>query len=180
MVTQAVVEVVNAHRTCGARIPGRSGARGGPLPGNTVPARVADGTERRETGVEEISVDEAKSIVAAAEAAYQALDIEAAMALYGDGATIIMNGEKVADGLDEIRVFHERMFGSIMKHKLTKTFRAVTGDVIGVQWHTESLDKDGKSWVQDAGEFWTMENGKLKIWEAHAPPPRPRAEPFEG
>ncbi len=122
----------------------------------------------------EISVDEATAIVAAAEAAYQALDIDAAMGLYSDGATIVMNGQKVAEGLDEIRLFHERMFGSITEHKLTKTFRTVTGNVIGVQWHTESIDGDGKWWVQDAGEFWTMENGKLKVWEAHAPPPRPR------
>ena len=37
------------------------------------------------------------------------------------------------EGLDEIRLFHERMFGSIMEHKLTKTFRTVTGNVIGSQ-----------------------------------------------
>lgn len=124
--------------------------------------------------MDEIPVDEAKSIVAAAEAAYQALDIDAAMALYADGATIIMNGQTIAEGLDEIRQFHERMFGSITEHKLTKTFRTVTGNVIGVQWHTESIDDNGKWWVQDAGEFWTMENGKLKVWEAHAPAPSPR------
>lgn len=128
----------------------------------------------REVMVSEISIEEAKAAVAAAEAAYQALDLEAALALYADGATIIMNGRKVAEGLDEIRRFHERMFGSIIEHKLTKTFRAVTGNVIGVQWHTESIDGDGKWWVQDAGEFWTMEDGRLKVWEAHAPAPSPR------
>lgn len=54
----------------------------------------------------------------------------------------------VAEALDEIRRFHERMFGSIIEHKLTKTFRAVTGNVIGVQWHTESIDGDGAWWFR--------------------------------
>ncbi len=101
-----------------------------------------------------------------------------ATARYADGATIIMNGPTISEGRDEIRQFHERMFGSITEHKLTKTFRTVTGNVIGVQWHTESIDDNGKWWVQDAGEFWTMENGKLKVWEAHAPAPGPRDSRF--
>lgn len=115
----------------------------------------------------DISVDEATAIVAAAQAAYQDKDLDAVLDMYTDDAEIFINAERVAAGRAEIRAWHEKTFDFIREQRMTKTFRAVTGNVIGVQWHADYTNKDGNDWVQDAGEFWTIEGGKLRVWEAH-------------
>ena len=113
----------------------------------------------------------ADQLVAAAEAAYRSQDLSQIMPLLHPDIVIYWNGQKVAEGLDEARVFHTRRLGfgtaGRRDYQLHKTLRAAEGDTICVEWESSYRNEDGQLVRGRAGEFWTVRYGLLIEWHAY-------------
>ena len=100
-------------------------------------------------------------LVAAAEAAYAARDLDAAMRLFHPDATVLWNGRRVAQGWAEARRFHvERLgfpsAGSGAPWALHKRLRAQDADTIAVEWHGSWTTGSGRVRTTVGAELWTM------------------------
>ena len=109
-----------------------------------------------------------EEIVRAAEAAYNALDLDRVLDLFTPDVVFFMNGQLVGKGLDELRRWHERFFAAVEVYRLTKTLRAASGDTITVEF-TETFvrPKTGEAMQGFGGEFWTMEGDRLAEWHLY-------------
>jgi uncharacterized protein (TIGR02246 family) len=109
-----------------------------------------------------------EDLVRAAEAAYNALDVDRVLALFTPGVVFYMNGQLVGKGLDDLRRWHERFFAAVQDYRLTKTLRAASGDVITVEF-TETFvrSKTGEPMQGFGGEFWTMQGDRLAEWHLY-------------
>lgn len=109
-----------------------------------------------------------EEIVRAAEAAYNALDMDRVLALFTPDVVFSMNGQFVGKGLDDLRTWHERFFAGVKDYRLTKTLRAASGDVITVEFReTFVRAKTGEPMQGFGGEFWTMEGDRLAEWHLY-------------
>ena len=110
-----------------------------------------------------------EEIVKQAESAYDALDIEHMMALFDPQIIVYWNGQKLCEGLDELRNWHESWmkFAIQGEHWVRKAFRAASGDTIAVEWEDYALGDDGKYNLGYGGEFWKMRDGRLLEWRAY-------------
>ena len=104
-----------------------------------------------------------------AESAYDALDLERMMALFDPQIVVYWNGQKLCEGLDELRNWHESWMKFAMQgeHWVRKKFRAASGDTITVEWEDYALGDDGKYHRGYGGEFWKMRDGRLLEWRAY-------------
>jgi HAD superfamily hydrolase (TIGR01509 family) len=113
----------------------------------------------------------AQALVDAAQAAYQAVDLDAVIALFHPDAVVYWNGAKVAEGHEQIRAFHRDTLGferpPRADYRLRKTLRAAEGDTIGVEWVSTYRRDDGAEVRRCGGEFWTMRYGRLIEWKAY-------------
>ena len=110
----------------------------------------------------------AESIVKQAEAAYQSQDLDRIMQLFDPEIILYWNGEKIAEGSDALRKWHEqRPFLIAREFNIRKSLKAASGDTIAVEWTNSWLDKNGKRSEGCGGEFWTMRNGRLLEWRAY-------------
>ena len=111
-------------------------------------------------------------VVEAAAAAYEAVDLDAVIALFHPDAVIYWNGERVAEGHDEIRAFHLTRLGFDRPprddYRLRKTLRAADGDTLAVEWVSTYRRADGSQVRRCGGEFWTMRYGRLIEWNAYS------------
>jgi uncharacterized protein (TIGR02246 family) len=109
-----------------------------------------------------------EEIVRAAEAAYNALDIDRVLALFTPDVVFHMNGRLVGKGLDDVRRWHKRFFAAVRDYRLTKTLRAAGGDVITVEF-TETWVRatTGEPMEGFGGEFWTMDGDRLSEWHLY-------------
>lgn len=115
-------------------------------------------------------VSEATRLVAEAEAAYAAQDVDRIMTLFDPDAVIVWNGERVAVGRDEVRHFHDEQLGfgrGLRDFRLTKRLRAASGTTIAVEYRSSFARSDGSRIESVAGEFWTLRRGKLIEWHGY-------------
>lgn len=105
-------------------------------------------------------------LVRDAEAAYTEQDMDRKLALFHPEAVIYWNGRKVAEGLAEVRQFHEEG-GEADDLEVRKTLRAASEDTIAVEWNATGIDSDGTHFDQYGGEFWTMRDDRLREWHAY-------------
>jgi putative hydrolase of the HAD superfamily len=135
------------------------------------PLARAHAFERARRLVGLIAPTTADQLVVAAEAAYRSQDLAKILPLLHPDIVIYWNGEKVAEGLDEAKLFHlQRLgFGSTTRrdYQLRKTLRAADGDTICVEWESSYRGADGQLIRGRAGEFWTMRYGLLIEWRAY-------------
>jgi len=110
-----------------------------------------------------------EEIVKEAEAAYGAYDLERMMSLFDPEVVVYWNGQKLLEGMDELRKWHEGWMKIEMQgdHWVRKTLRAASGDTIAVEWEDYSLSDDGKYHNGYGGEFWKMRDGRLLEWRAY-------------
>jgi nuclear transport factor 2 (NTF2) superfamily protein len=110
-----------------------------------------------------------EEIVKQAEAAYDALDLDRIIQLFDPQITVYWNGQKILEGLEEVREWHEgwmtRAKGG--DHWVRKTLRAASGDAIAGEWEDYALGEDGKYYRGYGGEFWKMREGRLLEWRAY-------------
>lgn len=111
-----------------------------------------------------------EELVIKVEAAYQSQDVDRMMEFFDPEIVVYWNGQKRAEGIDEVRTFHEEMYSDLQKFDIRKSLRAADGDTIAVEWTSTWVDADGNHKEGYGGEFWTMHDGQLREWHAyHAP-----------
>ena len=114
----------------------------------------------------------AQALVDAAQAAYEAVDLDAVMSLFHPGAVVYWNGAQVAEGRGAIRDFHLTKLGfdrpPRADYRLRKTLRATDGDTVAVEWVSTYRRDDGSEVRRCGGEFWTVRFGRLIEWRAYS------------
>ena len=114
-----------------------------------------------------ITEAEARSIVAEAEAAFMAADVSRILSLFTPDVVVRYADFPEMRGLDALEKFLRMRFARQKNYRLRKTFRAVTGNIIGDSWEGQWEDiKTGKKMVGRGSEFLTISDGKAAIWEA--------------
>lgn len=119
-------------------------------------------------GIEPVSA--AQQLVAAAEAAYAAQDVDRIMTMFDPDISIFWNGRRVALGLDEARRFHEEFLGfgrGLRDFRLRKHLRAAQGDTIAVEYESSFERSDGSRVESVAAELWTLRRGLLIEWHCY-------------
>lgn len=112
---------------------------------------------------------DAQDMVKRAEVAYAAQDLELIKELYDPGVIVYFNGQKMFEGRDQLLRFEAARFALTDDFKVTKTLKAASGDTIAVAWHSSWTDKrNGNHTELHGGEFWTVRDGRLLEWHAHA------------
>ena len=112
----------------------------------------------------------ARQLVADAEAAYAAQDVDRIMTMFDRDVVVVWNGQRVATGLDETRRFHEGFLGfgrGLNDFRLTKRMRSATGDTVSVEFRSSFARSDGSRVESVAAERWTLRRGKLVEWHCH-------------
>lgn len=109
-----------------------------------------------------------EEIVTKTEAAYQSQDIDRIMDLFHPEILMYWNGRKQAEGLAAVRDVHEAMYADEMhEFEIRKSLRAASRDTIAVEWTTTWIDADGNRNGGYGGEFWLMDDGRLREWHAY-------------
>jgi len=110
---------------------------------------------------------EAERLVAEAEAAFAAGDVERILAGYTDDVVIRFADFPEMRGLDAARAFLTARFARQVGYRLTKRLRALDGDTIGNTWDGTWTDaRTGRQMQGHGVEFWTVRDGKVAVWEA--------------
>jgi nuclear transport factor 2 (NTF2) superfamily protein len=114
-------------------------------------------------------MDEAKAreIVQFAEDVHESRDVERMMECFHDDVVAYWNGEKIADGIAELRRWYHGFFDSLRAFTLKKTLFATEGDRIAVRWTHRRTDAEGRAFEGEAGEFWTLRGDRLSEWRAY-------------
>ena len=116
---------------------------------------------------ERITESEARKIVAEAEAAFLAADVPRILSMFTPDIVVRYADFPEMRGLDALEKFLRARFARQKGYRLKKTFRAVTGNIIGDSWEGQWEDvKTGKKMIGRGMEFLTIVNGKCAIWEA--------------
>ena len=108
-----------------------------------------------------------EEIVAFAEAVHQSRDVDRMLECFDPSIVAYWNGQKVAEGLDELRAFYESFFGKLRDFSLKKNFRAANGNLIAVEWTHTKTDETGTVYDGYAAEFWTLRGNRLIEWHAY-------------
>jgi putative hydrolase of the HAD superfamily len=116
------------------------------------------------------AASDARRLVAEAERAYLAQDVDAIMSMFDPDVVIVWNGERVAVGHDEARAFHEQRLGlgdGLRNFRLAKRLRAADGDTVAVEYRSSFERSDGTTVETAAGEFWKLRRNKLVEWHCY-------------
>lgn len=131
--------------------------------------RVAFDEARRIAGIGDTGA--AQRLVAEAEAAYGAQDLDRIMAMFDPDIAIHWNGRRVALGLAEARRFHAEQLGigdgSRRSLHVRKRLRGAYYDTISVEYEATSVRADGTEVRTVAGEFWTLRRGLVVEWHCY-------------
>jgi putative hydrolase of the HAD superfamily len=114
--------------------------------------------------------NDVRRLVAEAERAYLAQDVDAIMSMFDPDIVIVWNGERVAAGHAEAKAFHERQLGfgdGLRNFRLSKRLRAADGDTVSVEFRSSFERSDGTTVETVAGEFWTLRRNKLVEWHCY-------------
>jgi|SRR5271168_5243475 len=116
---------------------------------------------------EKLSEAEARKIVAEAEAAFMAADVPRILSMFTPDVVVRYADFPEMRGIEALEKFLRARFARQKNYRLRKTFRAVTGNIIGDSWEGQWEDiKTGKKMVGRGMEFITVSKGKAVIWEA--------------
>ena len=111
---------------------------------------------------------DAQAIVQQAETAYASQDLNLVEALFHPDVEVYWNGKKSMQGRDAVMEFETRNFASWHDFRIHKTLRAATGNTIAVEWEVSFISNQSGDKVEVLGaEFWTIEDGLLKIWQTY-------------
>ncbi len=113
------------------------------------------------------SDDEARSFVAHVESLFMPWNIDALVAGFTDNCVVRFGVIPEFRGRDALRKFFEARRAKQKGYRLRKQFRALMNDVMSNVWEGEWEDADTGRRMKGFGvEVWTMQGGKIAIWEA--------------
>jgi len=115
-----------------------------------------------------LSRDAALAMVAAAEKAFAyPFDVEGILDGFTDDVVIRFGDLPEINGKADAETFLRTRFARQKDYTLTKTLRALDGDIIGNFWDgTWNDTQTGKDMQCVGTEFWTIRDGKIAVWEA--------------
>ena len=108
-----------------------------------------------------------EEIVAYAEKVHRSRDVDRMLTCFDPAIVAYWNGQKIAEGLDELRAFYESFFEKLRDFSLEKKLRAASGNLIAVEWTHTKTDENGVVFDGHAAEFWTMKGDRLIEWHAY-------------
>jgi nuclear transport factor 2 (NTF2) superfamily protein len=116
---------------------------------------------------QELSLDAAIRMVRAVEEAFATSDIPRIIAGFTPDVIVRFGDFPEMHGRDQAEQFIRARFARQRNYRLRKTLRAVMGNVIGNVWEGEWEDAVSGKPMQGRGvEFWTIQDGRIAIWEA--------------
>jgi nuclear transport factor 2 (NTF2) superfamily protein len=111
--------------------------------------------------------DEARSFVAYVESLFMPWNIDALVAGFTEDCVVRFGVIAEFRGRDALRKFFTARSVKQKGYRLRKQFRALMNDVMTNIWDGEWEDADtGRPMTGFGVEVWTMQGGKIAIWEA--------------
>jgi nuclear transport factor 2 (NTF2) superfamily protein len=117
-------------------------------------------------GVSVIPVEQAKKLVAFFADVTTRRDIDTFAAGFTADCSVRFNGTEL-HGLQALRDFMgPRLAFYPASYRCTKTLRAISGNVLGVEFDNTWTDAKGKSCRGRGTEFWVMQGEQIARWDA--------------
>lgn len=114
-----------------------------------------------------IDRERAASLVQATEDNFARADVPAILAGFTEDVIIRFADLPEMHGLAEAEKFLRARFARQKNYRLKKSLRMVEGSMIGNFWEGDWEDaKTGKAMRGRGTEFWTLQDGKVAVWEA--------------
>ena len=111
--------------------------------------------------------EDARSFVAQVESLFMPWNIDALVSGFTEDCVVRFGVIPEFRGRDALRRFFEARRAKQKGYRLRKQFRALMGDVMSNVWDGEWEDADTGRRMKGFGvEVWTMQGGKIAIWEA--------------
>jgi nuclear transport factor 2 (NTF2) superfamily protein len=114
-----------------------------------------------------LSPAQIKAMLAELVAAFHARDVEQLAAGWSEDIVIRFADHPELHGKEAGKKWLAARFARQRGYRLVKTFRAVTGNIIGDMWTGQWTDSlTGKKMQGKGMEFLTMRGNKIAVWEA--------------
>ena len=111
--------------------------------------------------------EEARAFVAHVESLFMPWNIDALVSGFTEDCVVRFGVIPEFRGRDALRKFFEARRAKQKGYRLRKQFRALMGDVMSNVWDGEWEDADTGRRMKGFGvEAWTMQGGRIAIWEA--------------
>jgi nuclear transport factor 2 (NTF2) superfamily protein len=111
--------------------------------------------------------EEARSFVAYVESLFMPWNIDALVAGFTEDCIVRFGVIPEFRGREALRKFFEARRAKQKDYRLKKQFRALMDDVMSNVWEGEWEDADTGRRMRGFGvEVWTMQGGRIAIWEA--------------
>jgi nuclear transport factor 2 (NTF2) superfamily protein len=129
--------------------------------------RPADDNELA-AGVSKISVEKAKSLVALFARVTTSRNIAEFVGGFTEDCVTRFNCSPEMHGRDELRAFmRPRLARYPESYRCDKRLRAISGNVLGVEFVSTWLDQEtGKPMIGRGSEFWLMRGDQILRWDA--------------
>jgi nuclear transport factor 2 (NTF2) superfamily protein len=122
---------------------------------------------RKEESSNPRSIEEARSFVAYVESLFMPWNIDALVSGFTEDCIVRFGVIPEFRGRDALRKFFEARRAKQKGYRLRKQFRALMNDVMSNVWDGEWEDAETGRRMNGFGvEVWTMQGGKIAIWEA--------------
>lgn len=121
-----------------------------------------------DTGADNVTVEQAVAIATEAEQAFGGPgDVERILACYDEDIVVNYAGYAEARGRDQAGALLRDRYRHISDYRLTKTVRAVSGDVACIQWFGQWVDPvTGRERAGRGLECMRLRAGKVVAWDA--------------
>jgi nuclear transport factor 2 (NTF2) superfamily protein len=109
----------------------------------------------------------AEAAVRAAEAAFGSGDVARMLEGFTDDCIVRFAEQPEMVGKPALEAFLRARMARQGGYRLSKTLRAVDGDIVGVEWAGSWTDTGtGVAMAGKGLEFWTIRDGRIAIWDA--------------
>jgi nuclear transport factor 2 (NTF2) superfamily protein len=113
------------------------------------------------------SDDEARALVKHVESLFMPWNIDALVDGFTEDCVVRFGTVAEFRGRDKLRAFFTARSAKQKDYRLSKQFRALSGDTVANVWHGEWQDAESGVAMKGFGvEIWQMRGGKIALWEA--------------
>ena len=111
--------------------------------------------------------DEASALVKHVESLFMPWNIDALVDGFTEDCVVRFGTVAEFRGRDKLRAFFTARSAKQKDYRLSKQFRALSGDTVANVWHGEWRDAESGVAMKGFGvEIWQMRGGKIALWEA--------------
>jgi nuclear transport factor 2 (NTF2) superfamily protein len=111
--------------------------------------------------------DEASALVKHVESLFMPWNIDALVDGFTEDCVVRFGTVAEFRGRDKLRAFFTAPSAKQKDYRLSKQFRALSGDTVANVWHGKWQDAESGVAMKGFGaEIWQMRGGKIALWEA--------------